>query len=434
MTIGERIRAARKARRPPCTQHALAQELSQARWGTPKFLDRQQVYRWETGKRVPTYWLPYLEQVLGVDLSGAGVEEAADTVASVIVLGSDDVERRRFVTASASAGLAALDVTDAEALSRRADQRGPVRVSEGEVAAVRSMTAALADTALELGGGHARHLAVRYLIEDVGRLLEGSYTERVGRELFAAASALVHLIGWMARDVGAQGLAQQYHVHSYKLAAEAGENELAATALRGLAGQALDLGHIPTGVRLAEACEQQGRAIDNLTAQAYYRNIYARALAADADGAGAVRQMSLARRAIERAPAGAGGSWASHYSHGRWAHESGMIHAALGDLQAAEEHLRLALDVHGLDRRRTHAIVLADLGEIQLKQGNTAGALKSWQGFLDTAAGVHSVRVSDAISNIRARLRTVPGSAARSLNKRLHSADATVSSLCLSRC
>ncbi|MGG7572883.1 hypothetical protein [Streptomyces sirii] len=46
---------------------------------------------------------------------------------------------------------------------------------------------------------------------------------------------------------------------------------------------------------------------------------------------------------------------------GRWAHESGMIISRLGDLDAAEEHLHLALDIHGLDRRRTRAIVLADL-------------------------------------------------------------------------
>ncbi|WP_405901454.1 integrase core domain-containing protein [Streptomyces sp. NBC_00727] len=65
----------------------------------------------------------------------------------------------------------------------------------------------------------------------------------------------------MTRDEGNQGLSQKYHLHSYRLAAEAGEIELAATALRGLADQAVDLGHIPTAVRLAEACEQRGRKL-----------------------------------------------------------------------------------------------------------------------------------------------------------------------------
>ncbi|MFB7338607.1 hypothetical protein ACFCZ6_00940 [Streptomyces hydrogenans] len=32
----------------------------------------------------------------------------------------------------------------------------------------------------------------------------------------------------------------------------------------------------------------------------------------------------------------------------------------LGDLDAAEEHLHLALGIHGLDRRRTRAMILAE--------------------------------------------------------------------------
>lgn len=424
MTIGERIRQARAARKSRCSQAMLADELSAARWGKPGYCDRQQVYRWETGKRVPTDWLPYIEQVLSIDLSGRdetpASDETSDTVASAIALGRMDVQRRQFLTATAAVGLAALELTDADAITRRVNRHGSVRVGMGEVTAIRSMTTALGDAASESGGGHARHLAVRYLTDDVTPWLDGTYTERVGRELFAATSQLVHLIGWMARDAGEQGLAQRYHVHSYKLAMEAGENELAATALRGLADQAIDLGHIPTAVRLAEACEQQGRKLDNPKALAYYRNTYARAAAADGDRIAASKLLAAAQVAIEHAPAKPGESWASHYSHGRWAHESGMIHATMGDLPAAEEHLHLALDIHGLDRKRTRAIVLADLGQVQLKRGNAAEALATWNDFLDCADGVQSVRINNGISNIVARLPHIPGTAAaQELRERL---------------
>lgn len=255
--------------------------------------DRQQVYRWGTG------------------------------VTSAIQLGRSDVERRQFLTASNAVGLSALDVTDAEALTRRVRRDGSTAVGAGEIAAIRSMTRALGDTASELGGQHARHLAVRYFTEDVKRWLEGTYTEKTGRELFAATSQLVHLIGWMARDAGHQGLAQRYHVHSYRLAAEAGENELAATALRGLADQAVELGRVATAVRVAEACEQRGRKLNNTKALAYYRNTHARAAAADGDRATASKLLTASQAAIENAPDRPGESWASHYSPGRWAHESG---------------------------------------------------------------------------------------------------------------
>ncbi|WP_443074116.1 tetratricopeptide repeat protein [Streptomyces sp. NBC_01456] len=375
-----------------------------ARWGKAGFLDRQQVYRWETGRREPEEWLPFIEQVLHLDLSGDNKAQFADTVTSVMLLGGTDVERRQFLAASAAVGLAALDLPDAEAVTRRANKPGPVGVGMGEVAAVRTMTTTLGDAASELGGGHARHLAVRYLTLDVKRWLDGRYTEKVGRELFAATSELVHLIGWMARDEGHQGLSQRYNVHSFRLAAEAGENELAATALRGLADQAIDLGHLPTAVRLAGACEQRGRKLANPKALAYYRNTLARASAADGDRTTATKMLTSAQAAIEHAPARPGQSWASHYSHGRWAHESGMIHVQMGDLAAAEEHLHLALDIHGLDRKRTRAIVLADLGHVQLKRGNTAQALDTWNDFLNCADGVQSVRINDGLTNIAARL------------------------------
>ncbi|MEU3633032.1 tetratricopeptide repeat protein [Streptomyces fradiae] len=365
-------------------------------------------------------WLPFIEQVLDIDLSEDNGGQFADAVTAVMLLGGTDVDRRQFLAASAAVGLAALDLPDAEAVTRRANRPGPVGVGMGEVTAVRTMTTTLGDAASELGGGHVRHLAVRYLTVDVKRWLDGRYTDRVGRELFAATSELVHLIGWMARDEGNQGLSQKYHLHSYRLAAEAGENELAATALRGLADQAIELGHIPTAVRLAEACEQRGRKLTNPKALAYYRNTYARAAAADGDHTTAAKLLTSAQAAIEHAPALPGQSWASHYSHGRWAHESGMIHAKLGDLAAAEEHLHLALDIHGLDRKRTRAIVLADLGHVQLKRGNTETALATWSEFLDCADGVQSVRINDGLTNIAARLPgTADSPAAAELGERI---------------
>ncbi|MBT3151467.1 hypothetical protein HTV45_11330 [Streptomyces sp. CHD11] len=96
------------------------------------------------------------------------------------------------------------------------------------------------------------------------------------------------------------------------------------------------------------------------------------------------------------------------------------MHAKLGDLAAAEEHLRLAPDIHGLDRKRTRAIVLADLGHVQLKRGNTETALAAWTEFLSCADGVQSVRINDGLTNITARLASVPDSpAAAELGERI---------------
>ncbi len=323
------------------------------------------------------------------------------------------MQRREFMAASSAYALSVLALPDLDAITRRtatAQAGSPsVRVGKGEVAAVRQMTKVLGDAAAELGGGHARHLVVRYLTEDVAPWLGGSFTQAIGRELFAAVSQLVHLAGWMAGDEGNQGLAQRYYAHSFRLAAEAGDAELSATALRGMAVQAIDHGHRAAAVRLSEECVRRARALDDPRALAYYRTTLANAAALDGDRPTAASALAAAQSAIERSPAAPGESWAGHYSVGRWAHESGMILARLGDLDAAEEHLRHALDIHGLDRRRTRAIVLADLGQIRLQRGDIGAAVAGWHDFLDCADGIRSVKVHDAVQEMRARLDRLSG-------------------------
>ncbi|MEV5509823.1 transcriptional regulator [Streptomyces orinoci] len=325
------------------------------------------------------------------------------------------MHRRNFLAATSGYALSALALPDLDSITRRTKcaPAAAVRVGAGEVAAVKQMVKALGDAAAEFGGGHARHLAVRYLTDDVAPWLNGKYTEVTGRELFAATSQLVHLAGWMAQDEGHdpehQGRAQQYYAHAYRLAAEARDPELSATALRGLAVQAIDLGFRAEAVQLAEACVRYGKDLDNSRAVAYYQATLANAAAQDNDHKLATRHLTLSESAIGHSGTSAGESWAAHYSPGRWAHESAMILARLGDLDAAEEHLRLALDIHGLDRRRTRAIVLADLGGVRLRQGDLDGALATWNDFADCADGIRSIKVHTAADDMRTRLNRFRG-------------------------
>lgn len=302
-------------------------------------------------------------------------------------------------------------------LRRACDRSGQTRsdypAPSPVVAVVCHIVKALGVSVSELGGGHARHLAVRYLTQDVAPRLEGRFTETTGRELFAAASQLVHLAGWMAQDEGdtpeLRRLAQRYYAHSPRLAAEAGDPELSATALRGLAVQCVDLGHRAEAVQLGEACVEYGRHLDNPRAVAYYEATLASAAVQDDDRRMATQHLAMSEAAIGRPAAAGGDSWAAHYSPGRWAHESGMILSRLGDLDAAEEHLHLALDIHGLDRRRTRAIVLADLGGVRLRQGDVDGAMATWRNFLDCADGICSVKVQMSLQDTRVRLRRYDG-------------------------
>ncbi|MFD0403765.1 tetratricopeptide repeat protein [Kitasatospora sp. NPDC127116] len=417
-STGELIKRARIAR--GWSQERLAVELGKIEGRGEKGPGRGQVYRWEKQGRAPKYWWPYICEVLGLSddasVTQADVPEdgTGDTVTSVLALGRSEVIRREFMAASSGYALAALGLPDLDSITRRvtASSGATVRVGQGEVLAVRQMVKSLGDAAAELGGGHARHLAVHYLVENVAPWLDGAWSEDTGRKLFAGTAQLTHLIGWMAQDEGNHGVAQKYYAHSYRLAAEAGDAELAATALRGLAVQAIDLGYRAAAVQIAEECVDQAKRLDDPKALSYYETTLADAAAQDGDRATATTYLAASQRHIERSSPKPGDSWASHFSIGRWAHHSGMILARLGDYDAAQEHLQVALDVHGLDRRRSHAIVLADLGTVQVRQENYEAAFSTWGNFLALAEGVRSVKVDDAVTDMRARLariRSIPG-------------------------
>ncbi|MEU9167695.1 tetratricopeptide repeat protein [Streptomyces sp. NPDC048420] len=411
----------------------LARELGLAAGRGPQGMSRQYARKLLVGERgLGDLWFPAVTRVLGVELQDAGSTEYAgptiDTVASVLELGRNDVDRRSFLSASTGTALSFLGVPDPEAITRRvrAAPATAVRVGKGEVEAIKTMVRTLGDSAAEYGGGHVRSLAVRYLTENAGPWLNGRYTEAIGRDLYAATSQLTHLIGWMAQDEGDdkrhQILGRFYYAHAWRLADEAAEAELAATALRGLTVQAINQGprHRAEAVALAEMTMNYAGRLDDPRAVAYYQSTHADAAALDGDHRTATKALNASQTQIERtAGAPPGESWASHFSIGRWAYASGMILARMGDLTAAVAHLDQALEEYGLDRRRTRASVLGHLGEIRFRQGDLDGALSAWSEFVDCAEGVKSVRVRDAAEDMQVRLGQFPGDAtARELSAR----------------
>ncbi|MEU1073642.1 MULTISPECIES: tetratricopeptide repeat protein [unclassified Streptomyces] len=414
----------------------LARGLGIAAARGPTGMSRQYARKLLAGERLPgELWMPAVVSVLGIATDQVaeipGPEPVyVDTVESVLALGrsDSDVDRRIFLTASGGTALAFLGVPDAEAITRRVRAAAPtaVRVGAGEVAAIETMVTTLGNLAAEYGGGHVKRLAVDYLVDNVGPWLKGRYTEATGRKLYAATSQLAHLVGWMTQDESDdrphQDKAQYYYGHAWRLAAEAGEPELAATALRGAAVQSIARGprHRAEAFALAEKAMTYAKDLDDPRAVAYYQSTLAEAAALDGNHRLAMQALAASKTEIERtATAPPGQSWASHFTIGRWAYASGMTLARMGDLPAAREHLHQALDTYGLDRRRTRASVLGNLGGLHLQQGDLDGALVVWSEFLDCAEGVQSIKVRDAAEDLRVRLARYENvTAARELSQR----------------
>lgn len=88
------------------------------------------------------------------------------------------------------------------------------------------------------GGALAREAIIGQLGAVTRLLNEASYTESVGRALFAAAGDLATVAGWTSHDVGLHTHAQHYLMLALRAAKEAGDRALGAHALNCLARQA----------------------------------------------------------------------------------------------------------------------------------------------------------------------------------------------------
>lgn len=332
-------------------------------------------------------------------------------IAQVAELGRCDVERRDFMVSSAAAIGALVTPAHVDELIRPTSRTGVVHVGEGEVRAVQEMTRIFGDAGSELGGGHARMLVARYLSEDVQPWLYGTCKASTKRDMLAAVARLVHLAGWMAADAGHDDFARGYYTLSCKLAGSAKDAEAEATALRGLAVHAISLG--PEGASAAKdyatAALKAGRALDDPRAVAYYQTTMAESAALGGDRHAALSALTAAESAIGHAPAVAGEAWSSHFSPGRWAHATGMILARLGETGAAMVHQQHALNVYGIDRRRSRAHVLAAMGDIQLSAGDVAGSFESYGRFITEAHGVKSANVTKAVERIKMLPIRFPG-------------------------
>jgi transcriptional regulator with XRE-family HTH domain len=142
------------------------------------------------------------------DDPGLGWNSApADIVKAVAGLWRADMHRRAVIaTAWAAAALAEplgrwfLDPAD-----KNVARAGKCRVGQADVDALWSMCAAFADADHQLGGGNARNTLIHYANQVMTPLLDGSYTNTMGRRLFAAASRLCDVAGFMCSTLGAKG-------------------------------------------------------------------------------------------------------------------------------------------------------------------------------------------------------------------------------------
>jgi hypothetical protein len=232
-----------------------------------------------------------------------------------------------------------------------------------------------------------------------------------------AASRLTYLCGFMYFDDERHGVAQYYYLTNLRLAAEACDAIGYAVTLPALSGQARLLGHHSHAVDLAEAAVHTASGMASAQTSAFLFGQLAVAHATDGNRRDAVRYLLMAERHLDRAceaPEPIGGCHASAL-----AHQQAAVRAKLGDRAGAIQALTVSVRCRPVGERRSSALTLARLAELQLDDGDLEAACWTWQQFLQDYPHLRSRRVSRALASMRARLRPhQKSSAVIALNKK----------------
>nr|WSZ95673.1 regulator [Streptomyces sp. NBC_00857] len=296
---------------------------------------------------------------------------------------------------------------------QRTERAAGQKVTEGDVAALRSVSDLFGTLDQAYGGGHARQALVRYLEHEAEPMLRGLYGETTGRRLFAAAADLTRLAGWTSYDIAAHGLAQRYFVQALRLSQAAGDRAYGSYVLTTMSRQAVYLGHGREAVQLARVAQQGVGASAPPVVQALLH-------AAEARGHGVLGEVractaSLVRseRALETVrPGDDVPHWARFFDEAQLADEFGHCHRDLQQYRAAVQHAERSLQLRAPQYARSRlfcrvVLACARLGLGELDQACLLGAEAAQQ-----ATEMRSARAVEYVRDFERRLEPYRDAAA----------------------
>ncbi|MEU0309129.1 hypothetical protein [Streptomyces cyaneofuscatus] len=375
---------------------------------TPQYLAEALSRR--LGRRITREDLGLGSPARGVDGS-IGLTLDFDPIETLTAIGEADVNRRRFLAASAysmaAAALPLQTVREAAARTRTVNNGGTA--GHADVAAVRDMVRLFMDMDERHGGQHGRAAFAQYLITDVAQLCRARFaSDQIRAEALSVASAAAHLCGWKAYDSGEQGLAQRYYLQSLALARASGIPGQDGFVMRTMSQQGMKLHQPEHCLALASTGWDRARGRVPHQVEALFAVTHAHALAKTGQTRHALADIQLAETTLA---AGAGGEvpfWALV-----WGPPAATVHSrtakvfeTLGDRpNAAHHYATAAASRPGATYARIIALDLVAQAEQQAQQGSIEQACTTWGRAIDTMTGVKSTRTLKAVRSLRSDLR-----------------------------
>ena len=192
----------------------------------------------------------------------------------------------------------------------------------------------------QFGGDHARHAVVQYLSRDVAPLLNGQYTENVGRALFSTVAEATLLAAWMSYDACQHGLAQRYFLQSLRFAQDGGDRRLAGSILSAMSHQATFVGRYTQAATLARAARMGISGVATPTLMAQFHAMEARALARTGDQRACEQALAESARFLDQRDSDNEPEWITYFDDAELAAESAHCFRDVNSARQAVEHAR----------------------------------------------------------------------------------------------
>ncbi|MFS8201970.1 helix-turn-helix transcriptional regulator [Streptomyces sp. CWNU-52B] len=244
--IGANIRHLREER--GWSQARLAREVCQAARVTGEPVGRQEISRWETGKRTPREWLPFIAAALGVTVDALSTPQGP---------------------AEPSLPTLADFLPEEDLLSQLEGHTGR-RVGMGVVDDLQRRVHGLRLADDVLAGGDLIRPALRDLRRAVRLYRESAHTSEVGRRLLRQIGELAQIAGWIDSDAGQHEEAERIYRLGMSAAGQAEDYTLAGNLAGSLAYQMSNTGRVAEGLILAWAALNDARAEAPPKARALY--------------------------------------------------------------------------------------------------------------------------------------------------------------------
>ncbi|MEV8606191.1 sporulation protein [Streptomyces griseoviridis] len=247
------------------------------------------------------------------------------------------------------------------------------------------------------GGDRAASLVTRLLHERAVPLLDGDYSDAVGRELRAGTAELARVAGWAALDMGQHDLAQRHFNQALRMAKAGGSMNVGAHVMTNLALQTILRGYPDEAVDMVQGAYDRARHRAAPRVLAFVKLIEARAHARLRDRRAAATALAASEHLLERADSttDAEPEWIGYYTPARMAADAVEIHRDLGLPDAALRWDTRATPMSAADFTRSVGLRMTVLATAHLQKGDLDRALADGRQAVTILQGVRSARAGD---------------------------------------